>query len=741
MGTKGKKYLFFATFIAAVFIILSVFYAQYITNLLTTESQMHLSEVATQGAASVQRQVARDFDILEVLADGVISDPETPFEKKMERIKKQADKFGLYRIGIVDIEGNANTSDGYEFSVADREFFKAAVKGEKFLSRPIIDKIDKVTPGIVYAVPVYHDGKIVSVLFSGYELEKLTQRIDISFYHKSGLAFITDSNGNVLLHPIKTRIGKNIIKVAETINNAEDVEKFRNGLKNDTIGVSHFVMKEEDRFFAYAPIKGANDWFLITSLPAKSVFEHSQKVILFTVLLMVGISVVFTITVLYIAVTKKKSNAQIVKLAYYDSLTGAANIERFKLDAKILFHKFGAQKYTLLNFDIKQFRYLNNDLGYNAGNTLLIHIVRCLMNISMKGETYARVGADQFLFLFFSKESEDKTRQFIGYLRDQIATWDQPSGEYYSAQIAFGVYEINDSNTDIMLSIEKSNIARKAVKDSYESDIVIYDIEMQNRIDRDTELEKSMPLALENGEFKLFIQPKYDLLSEKIVGGEVLSRWIRPDGKMIMPNDFIPLFEKTGSIYHLDMYMLEQLCKFMRSQLDRGIQTVPMSINQSRRYMYNPVYIDIICEKLLENGIPTEMIELEITENIVYTDLDKLIKVLDVLHQKGFFISLDDFGSGYSSLNVLKDLQVDTIKLDRFMLSETLNSERGKTVVANIIRMAKELKLSVVAEGVETYEHVLFLRGCGCETAQGYYYSKPVSAEKFEQLLCDELRH
>ncbi|MEG1525647.1 MAG: EAL domain-containing protein [Clostridia bacterium] len=738
MRANEKRYLISAVFTAAVFVVLSALYARYITDLLTSESQMHLSEVATQGAASVQRQIARDFDILEVLADGIISKPEVPLDEKIARAKEQAIRFEMYRIGIVDLEGNATTTDNHEFSVLDRDFFSAAVTGTRFLSQPIVDKVDGVTSGIVYAIPVYHDGKVISVLFAGYELDKLTERIDISFYHKSGLAFITDSAGNVLLHPNKDRIGKNILEIAKERNPAKQVEQFKNGLKRGESGVSHFIMKNEERFFAYAPIQGANNWFLITSLPAKSVFERSQKVIFFTIFLMVVISVIFTLAALYIAMTKKKANEKIIKLAYYDSLTGAANIERFKLDATALFREFGAQKYTLLNFDVKHFRYLNNNLSYGAGNEFLIHIVRCLTAISTKGEAFARVGADQFLLLFFSKENEHETRQAIERLRNQIAAWTQPSGGYYSVQIAFGVYQIPDRDADIMMSIEKSNIARKAAKSSYESDIAIYNTEMQDRIDHDKELEQSMPSALKNGEFKLFIQPKYDLLSEKIVGGEALVRWIKPDGKMVMPDEFIPLFEQTGAIYHMDMYMLEQLCVFLRAQLDRSLRTVPISINQSRRYMYSPAYVDIICEKLQNCNVSTQMIELEITENIVYSDLDKLIQVLEVLHQRGFRISLDDFGSGYSSLNVLKDLRVDTLKLDRFMLSKTLHSKREKTVVSNMIRMAKELEMSVVAEGVETREQVLFLRACGCETAQGYYYSEPVSAEQFEQLLRSE---
>ncbi|MEG2117400.1 MAG: cache domain-containing protein, partial [Clostridia bacterium] len=331
MKIKSKKTIIFALVAVLIFALWGTIYARYITELLTTESRMHLSEVATQGAASVQRQVARDFDMLEILADGRISDPNVPLEEKLERIKLQAEKFNLFRIGIVDLDGNATTSDGYNFSVADRDFFKSAVKGEAYLSEPIIDKVDKVTPGIVYAVPVYHDNKVVSVLFSGYELSKLTERIDITFYHESGIAFIADSKSNILLHPTKERIGRNLIEVASVSNDASDVKLFKANLSKGERGVARFIMKEEERFFAYAPIEGANDWFLVTSLPSKSVFERSKMVILFTILLIVGVILFFALIFFYIAWSKRKSNEKIIKMAYFDKLTDSPNIERFKL--------------------------------------------------------------------------------------------------------------------------------------------------------------------------------------------------------------------------------------------------------------------------------------------------------------------------------------------------------------------------------------------------------------------------
>ncbi|MEG1428038.1 MAG: diguanylate cyclase, partial [Oscillospiraceae bacterium] len=238
----------------------------------------------------------------------------------------------------------------------------------------------------------------------------------------------------------KERSGKNFIDVARAMNNGRQVEKYQSDLKKGRSGVSHFIMQEEDRFFAYAPIQDANDWYLMTSLPAAAVFERSQKVILFTVLLLAAVSVLFTLTMLYIAVTKRKANAKIVHMAYYDTLTGAANTERFKLDAQELFRLLGSERYALLNFDVKQFRYLNSDLGYGAGDKLLVHIAHCLEKFSSKNEAFARAGTDQFLFLLTKKGDSKATAQYAEKLQEAIAEWRQPTGGYYSVRTALGIY-------------------------------------------------------------------------------------------------------------------------------------------------------------------------------------------------------------------------------------------------------------------------------------------------------------
>ncbi|MEG2526851.1 MAG: EAL domain-containing protein [Oscillospiraceae bacterium] len=735
MSKLGKKFIIGAVFVVVIFILITTFYSIFVTNLLTKESQMHLSEVAAQGADSVKRQSARDFDILEVLADGIISDPNIPIEQKISRLKKQADKFNLFRMGLVDSSGNAICTDDTEFSVLDRTFFQESIKGNNYVSEPLIDKVNGKAQGIVYSVPVWYNGKVEYVLFAGYEVSALMDKIDINFYNGNGFAYIVNSNGDVILHPSSGRQGKNLFAIADGNNSESVIESFRSDLKNGKTGVVRLHMHEDDRFFAYSPINGLNDWFLVSSLPSEIVFERSQNVIFTTMFFMAVLVIIFVLMIAFILRSRRQANAKIARLAYYDTLTGAPNLERFKLDAQKLVRENGAQNYTILNFDVKQFKYINKDLGFHAGNEFLRYISACLKNTAQKDEVFARISSDHFIFLFLNKMNADETKSYIFKLRKSILSWDKIADGVYTARINFGVYHLDEHDSDPMMAIEKSDIARKSIKTSYVSELAVYNEAMQLLIDRDKAFENSMHSALEDGEFKLFIQPKYDLQTETVVGGEALVRWVRPDGKMLMPGDFIPLFEKNGFLATLDLYMLEKVCLFLRSQLDRGIVPMPISINQSRYYMYTPTYVDSLCEKLRASDISPSLIELEITENIVYSNLNELFSILELLHSHGFSISLDDFGSGYSSLNVLKDLKVDTLKLDKVLLDESLDSSRGKTIVSNIIRMAKELEISVVAEGVETREQVEFLREFGCQTAQGYYYSKPLPADEFDLLL------
>jgi EAL domain-containing protein (putative c-di-GMP-specific phosphodiesterase class I) len=247
-----------------------------------------------------------------------------------------------------------------------------------------------------------------------------------------------------------------------------------------------------------------------------------------------------------------------------------------------------------------------------------------------------------------------------------------------------------------------------------------------------------METALFNREFKMFIQPKWDIREDRLYGGEALVRWIKEDGNMVYPSDFVPVFERNGFIEQIDMYMLDSACRMLREQLDAGNAIYPISVNQSRMLLNDPDYIRRITDVLQKYQIPEGYIELEITETVLFSEQDKMISILNELKSVNIKLSMDDFGSGYSSLNMLKDFPFDVLKIDKEFFSESITSEASVWILKKIIEMAEGLGIRVICEGVETKDQVEMLQKIGCRYVQGYYYSKPIPAERFVELYCKE---
>ncbi|MDX5684949.1 putative bifunctional diguanylate cyclase/phosphodiesterase, partial [Clostridioides difficile] len=258
----------------------------------------------------------------------------------------------------------------------------------------------------------------------------------------------------------------------------------------------------------------------------------------------------------------------------------------------------------------------------------------------------------------------------------------------------------------------------------------------RNRLYKEKRLEDNMNKALEKGEFIVYYQPKYSLDDvNEIEGAEALIRWNSPEFGFISPIDFVPLFEKNGFIVNIDMFVFEEVCKTLNKWINKGYTPVPISVNMSRVHLYRDNFIENITDLISKYNISPEFIELELTESVVFDNLNILIDIMKKIKEIGFLISMDDFGSGYSSLNLLKDLSFDILKLDRGFLIETTDTKRGKIIISKIVEMAKAIDIKVICEGVETYEQVEFLKEIGCDKVQGYLFAKPMVLDEFEKHL------
>ena len=386
-------------------------------------------------------------------------------------------------------------------------------------------------------------------------------------------------------------------------------------------------------------------------------------------------------------------------------------------------------KLALVQFDIAKFKVVNEVYGVEAGDEILGFITSSLSSFCNEDEPYVRLSADVFMLLIKYTDKSD----IIDSIRRLEAGIKDYKGMKYS--FIFGVYMVSDREQPLRYMIDCATIARSSVKGNAIDNIGFYNEELKRSIMLRKSIEDNMHASLEKGHFKMYLQPKYDITTNKIIGSEALIRWEQEDGSLMQPNDFIPIFEQNGFIVKIDEYMWEQACINISKRLKAGKHTVPISVNVSRLHLSDNEYLvklNSLCEQY---GIDKKYIELEITETIENVNSNEAIKAAKA---EGYKLLMDDFGSGYSSLGTLKSTPFDVLKIDTKFLSSSMTSERGKKIIEHIISMSKDIHLEVIAEGVETQEQAEFLKKCGCDAAQGFYYSRPVPPEVLGAMLESE---
>lgn len=422
----------------------------------------------------------------------------------------------------------------------------------------------------------------------------------------------------------------------------------------------------------------------------------------------------------------------------YDTVTGLLHLDVFKEKAEELLKKMEqGLSYALICSDINNFERVNNLYGLQKADQLLSDTATLLTSYSKDVRLCCRSVADHFVALISYQES-----LFFKRLMEALCIeFSERIGKYYTEaypQLGFGVYFIENPLESIEKMVEYANVARKSL-DLKKSRIAVYDAKVYTQIQRVDEIERSMRGALESHEFQAYFQPKYNLETSKIVGAEALVRWIRKDGTMVYPDEFIPVFEKNGFIVDLDFFVLNEICAMIQRRLQEKKPCVPISINQSRVLLQEKEYVSKVAGVLVKHNIPPQYIELELTERIFRDDLTELADMMGELRKLGVHWSIDDFGTGYSSLNLLKELPVDIIKIDKSFLDETESSETSKIIIRKTVELTQELDKTVVCEGVETENQADYLRGIRCDMAQGFLYAKPMPMEQFEELLNKEM--
>lgn len=469
-------------------------------------------------------------------------------------------------------------------------------------------------------------------------------------------------------------------------------------------------------------------------------------ILLFIVLAILGYTVIFkqTLNVVAVAIVlagiciaisfqNYRGSRELIRLAYVDPLTGGNNLNRFKLLAKrVLIHN--KERLYMVRIDVDNFKLINDMYGYEEGDRILLLMNKLIAKLLTKSDLYGRVANDNFICLI-SASSEEEILELGREFRAQFKEILEKQGHHYTVNFTTGVHKVAVGEVDVDKLIDRATMAhRKAKLLPSERKFAFYSDNMRKEALKEKDIENSMHEALFNEEFIVFYQPKYNLETGFIEGTEALVRWFH-DGGILPPSYFLPTFERNGFIANIDLYMFEKVCQMQRKWMDMGVEPVPVSVNQSKALIYTQDYVERLSGIAAKYNVPPRLLELELLEGLVHENIDELKKIVDKLHGAGFIMSIDDFGSGYSSLNLLKDIRADVLKIDKGFLDNAEENIRAEIIMQNIVEMAADLLISVVVEGVETQKQSELVKRIGARMGQGYLYAKPMPEKEYETIL------
>ena len=606
-----------------------------------------------------------------------------------------------------------------------------ALQGNSLCSRAFYDPMLGYNT-VGYATPVYTFGEISGVLTCSVSTEAYADILSsIGAVSDIGAAAVLSSDGAVVAST-RTHQTQGFYDLhGSAYLSVGACEEFSQALAGEETKFFEFESGDLLLYACVMPMGICSDKIVIVDTD-KGISDAVSGVVDYAHLIgvMFGVtSIVFVMAVLYI---NRRHGRQLLQVAYHDRLTGAYNRDKF---FQLLDQNWKENMvYVVASVNIRKFKYINELFSPVRSNQLLKDICTVLKRHIEPGEFFCRDTADTFVIALKTLDRDTVRERLEGIFAEIKASCTSIPANYPISFYCGCAYTSDCSsksrNEELMSHVM---MALSNAKQTQQANISFYDAEIHKKEKLQAFIENRMEYALESGEFQMFLQPKMDLNRGTLSGAEALVRWVMDGDQIIFPDQFIPIFERNGFCVHLDYYMVEQACKQIRAWIDAGLSPVPISVNQTKLLLYEEDYVQRICAIAQRYEIPGHYIVLEILEGLALENPEQVSERIGQLHAHGFRISMDDFGTGYSSLNTLSQIPIDELKLDRSFLLQAHRSKEynRRKILEVVIEVAKRLHISTVAEGIETAEHVQLMREMHCDYGQGYYYSKPIPAERF----------
>lgn len=591
-----------------------------------------------------------------------------------------------------------------------------------------------------YAAPVYTNRQLSHVLIGVRSKEKMQSLISAKAFLGRTASCIIDSNATVLLSPVDMEsffyLDK-VFGVGKDTGRLSDAEKIQNDMSRGSDGMLEFFDKNRERnMLAYNSL-GIQDWVLLTIVPVDLISGSASTYILRSSLLIGGISLVFLFSLMMVYHINTQNRKKLMEIAFTDSVTGGLNGIAFQEMYHNYIERQKAFPCAVVFLNIRNFKLFNEEFGFSTGNQMLRHLYQTIESQLDKeaGEFVARSEVDHFFICMQGDDLEVIQKRLDRMVRkiNRLRRIDFPR---YQIKFTEGCCLVKDDQMDIHQIQDRARMAAGNETENLPNICVFFDETVAEQLKKEQELDEMFEKSLANHEFKVYMQPKVNLKTHQPEGAEALVRWNHPQKGLIMPNIFIPMFERNGKICKLDLYVFEEVCKFYKRREAAGKPWYPVSVNLSRYHFFDENFLDDFYRIFQDYGLPKYSIEFELTESMFFDKehIECIKKGIRKMHEMGFKCSMDDFGFGYSSLGLLKEFDVDTLKMDRSFFMD-ISSNKARDIIQSVVELAIKLEVGTVAEGIEQTEQMDFLYSINCDTVQGYFFSKPLPIEEFEEWI------
>lgn len=733
---KNRMYRLYAALLAATVAVglLCMLLVSQSNRAISAEAKRYLSELSQQTTNKVDSGIRNELDILQNVSITLTAFDKDP-EENGEYFHLLTEKSPFDWIGYVDLKGTLY--DNYVEDIRNVSGFtviRNALNGISGVSPELTSVYDE-RQGALYAVPFYMEDELAGAVAGWIPAETMVLLLDTDTFQGYGYSHIVTTTGDFILHSSNANVvveGTNYFETLESMDaeyKKEELSRVRADMLGKKSGAFEFTVSGEKRMMNYVPL-AEGEWYLLSLISPSVYMSRINQLKYFALGNSICIVSLFLALIFYILWTKRREVSEIIQV---DPVTGGFTSLRFEKEVNRIMR--GGQAFAFITLDIRRFKLINDSYGKDDGNRVLKHVHDVLSSQLKAGECVSRIESDIFNLVIRETEQEE-IRKRMKHMVDEINAFNEEQLIPYYLQINCGVYLVTNRSEDVITIRDRANVARKGSREAGDHllNCMFYTDMERQKLHQEIEMENTMEIAMKNGEFQVYFQPKVSLATRKTAGAEALVRWNVPGRGIVPPGEFIPLFERNGFIIKIDQYVFGQTCALLRRWMDEGRELIPISVNLSRRHLEDPDFLKPYIEIRERYGVPAEFLEIELTEAMVFENLGRIKGAIDEIHRAGFHCSMDDFGSGYSSLNVLKEVPMDSLKMDRgFFVGE--NGPRGTDVVKAVIGLAKGLGMTVVAEGVESEDMVELLTGAGCDMIQGYIFAKPMPAAGFEEYV------